>query len=336
MQTVSSAFLVVLALATQSFAAPLELPGSYGKVSSLVDSYLTSTSSLPASTSIPTYNPPVSYGAPGGYGHGNHTVLPSGSGKVGPTGTGVSTISKPTGTGVSSKSTAKSTVSKTASSTASAPTATSSGAVLHGDGSTWPTIDKWVSFDQIWASNLHNIEQSCNGFPNATDNNKTPPLNSQQETNFLYDAILSEANSTKVDKRYILSTVLQESHGCIHVGYTVSNDGVFNPGVMQDHNGPHNCKDVPEGQCSKEEIQGMIHDGTFGTWAYPLGGDGLAGVLTNATTEGAKEGTAQQYYWASRIYNSGSYKKGSDLSDPPNATPNYSSDIAYRLTGAVF
>ncbi|TVY73479.1 hypothetical protein LSUE1_G005747 [Lachnellula suecica] len=370
MQSVSAAFLLVLALATQSFAAPAAMPDSYSAASSLVDTYLTQTyddgqyhafTSLPTSvptsvtipTSIPTLNPPmVTYGGPSSYGGTNTTDTctdSTGTGYATGKYTGTGSIIKPTilkiiGTGVPTNATRtghpKSSSVPTGyghpTSSAPAPTSTATNTLLHGDGSTWPTIDKWVTFDALWSLNSHNIEQSCTGLKNATTG-FTPPLNTPQETSDLKAAILSESKSASVDSRYILATVLQESHGCVHVGSTWANDySVFNPGVMQDHNGPNSCYEAAAGKCTQGTIQGMIHDGVAGTWAYLGGGDGLFGTMKNATTLGAKEGTAQQVYWAAKIYNSGSYKAGDDLSYSPGATSTYASDIANRLIGAVF
>lgn len=71
----------------------------------------------------------------------------------------------------------------------------------------------------------------------------------------------------------------------------------------------------------------MILEGTAGTEA----GDGLAACINQAATSGGAG--AQAFYWAARIYNTGSYAAGSDLGTPAWGTSCYSSDVANRLTG---
>lgn len=73
----------------------------------------------------------------------------------------------------------------------------------------------------------------------------------------------------------------------------------------------------------------MISDGTAGTAA----GDGLAQCLNQANTAGG-EG-AQAFYWAARIYNSGSYAAGGTALEGGIATHCYATDVANRLTGWV-
>ena len=55
--------------------------------------------------------------------------------------------------------------------------------------------------------------------------------NSPDETGKIYDAIQAAATATKVDHRFILAVVLQESGGCVRAPTT--NYGVRNPGIMQ-------------------------------------------------------------------------------------------------------
>jgi len=118
---------------------------------------------------------------------------------------------------------------------------------------------------------------------------------------------------------------MQESGGCVRVPST--NGGVQNPGIMQDHDGSANCINV--NPCPASTITKMISEGTAGT----ASGDGLANCLNQAASMGGKG--AQAFYWASRIYNTGSYIAGSDLGKPKYGTSCYSSDMANRLTGWV-
>jgi hypothetical protein len=169
--------------------------------------------------------------------------------------------------------------------------------------------------------------------------------NSGEEIGSIYNAIQQVASETKVDHRFILAVILQESGGCVRVPTT--NWGVRNPGLMQDHDGAATCNsDVAQSPCPQETITQMIQEGSkqdlsgFLSKSYRTSpanarllaagtssGDGLANCLNEAT------GTAAQaYYQAARIYNSGSIAASGLLQDGI-ATHCYSSDIANRLTG---
>ncbi|KID94322.1 Lysozyme-like domain protein, partial [Metarhizium majus ARSEF 297] len=175
----------------------------------------------------------------------------------------------------------------------------------------WPTESKWPTFEALWTINLPFIKTGC-------DWQKFQP-NSEEETAELKSAIQSVGQSGGVDPRFILAIVMQESNGCVRVGSTAN--GVANPGLMQSHAGPHSCFNKPA--CSKDEIEGMIKDGTLGTPS----GDGLKQVLVQA---GPGEG---QFYRAARIYNSGRVAAGGALQLGIGATNCYSTDIANRLSG---
>ncbi|KAK8924361.1 hypothetical protein VCV18_004780 [Metarhizium anisopliae] len=163
----------------------------------------------------------------------------------------------------------------------------------------------------LWTINLPFIKTGCNW------QNFQP--NSEEETAELKSAIQSVGQSGGVDPRFILAIVMQESNGCVRVGSTAN--AVKNPGLMQSHEGPHSC--FNKSTCSKDEIEGMIKDGTLGT---PTG-DGLKQVLVQA---GPGEG---QFYRAARIYNSGRVAAGGALQLGIGATNCYSTDIANRLSG---
>lgn len=148
--------------------------------------------------------------------------------------------------------------------------------------------------------------------------------NSETEIAQIKSAILAEAASSGVDARFILATIMEESTGCVRVKSTTSPDGsVFNPGMMQDHNGAGTCFNVPA-PCPESQIKLMIKDGTSGTAA----GDGLKQTLAKS---GAKD--AQAVYIAARIYNSGSYPAGTALEDTLSVQGCYSSDIANVMIG---
>lgn len=63
--------------------------------------------------------------------------------------------------------------------------------------------------------------------------------NHGHEVGIIYDSIQSIALETRLDHRFILAVMIQESGGCVRVPTT--NYGVRNPGMMQDHNGDATC-----------------------------------------------------------------------------------------------
>ncbi|KAG9228576.1 putative muramidase [Amylocarpus encephaloides] len=199
-----------------------------------------------------------------------------------------------------------------------------------GDGSEaagWPADSAWLSFDDLWSLNLNSLETGCNA------ETSTGQQNSPDEVQAIKDGIASESKATGVDDRFILATIIQESHGCVRVQGTLSpGDAVKNPGIMQSHEGEFNCAEVGDSPCPAEKITGMIHDGTAGT----AKGRGLQQEVEAAEEFGGVT-LAQKVYIAMRLYNSGdfSYETGGDLS-VGGATSSYSSDIANRLTGVVF
>lgn len=147
------------------------------------------------------------------------------------------------------------------------------------------------------------------------------------EIGAIYNAIQQVALDTKVDHRFILAVIIQESGGCVRVPTT--NYGVRNPGLMQCHNGDGTCNSDYTGQvqnpCPDDIITQMIREGTAGTNS----GDGLAQCI-NLSNSGSVTG----FYKAARIYNSGSIDPSGDLCQGI-ATKCYASDIANRLTGWV-
>ncbi|EMC95420.1 hypothetical protein BAUCODRAFT_123866 [Baudoinia panamericana UAMH 10762] len=202
---------------------------------------------------------------------------------------------------------------------------TGNGSVAAG----WPAESQWVSFDYMFTANTPNMLASCAqwGVPN----------NSDDETADIKTAIQSIASSTGVDPRFILAVIMQESTGCVRV--ITTQYSVFNPGLMQSHNGTGTCNtnsapiNVPgvsatgtvQTPCPYSEISQMIEDGTAGT----ASGDGLEQVLQ-------KQGNSDvsMFYRAARMYNGGSIDPSGDLGKGC-CTLCYASDIANRLTGWV-
>lgn len=198
----------------------------------------------------------------------------------------------------------------------------SSYTLFGGDGTTaagWPSTNDWVAtYDEMFEANKATMSASCSSYGFEND--------SEDEINDINNAIKSVSASSGVDARFILAIVMQESTGCVRVGGT--NNGVFNPGLMQSHNGKGTCNTgTPLSPCPSSEITQMIEDGTTGT----ADGDGLNQLLDQAVSKyGATDAT--KYYIAARMYNSGSLASDGNLGQG-GATACYASDIANRLLG---
>ena len=136
-----------------------------------------------------------------------------------------------------------------------------------------------------------------------------------QQIDYIHSAILTVAAQSSIDPRAILSVIMQESHGNVHVPTTVSPppSNIRNPGIMQTHNGVEFDPNDPQGS-----ILQMVKDGVLGTST----GAGLTGCLQQTGN----------IYAAFRMYNSGSVNK--DNLSSGVGTPSYVSDIANRLMGA--
>lgn len=215
-----------------------------------------------------------------------------------------------------------------------------------GNGAKYPPASKWVSFENMYEllfrlcccggyglnnetvadndlyrfnNNKQIMFSSCNQYSQANDNGP--------EVGSIYNAIQQVAMETKVDHRFILAVILQESGGCVRV--PTSNFGVRNPGLMQDHNGDATCNSditgVVQNPCPQDVITRMVREGTAGT----NDGDGLAQCINESG-----KGDVSAFYIAARLYNSGSVDGSGDLCKGI-ATHCYSSDIANRLTGWV-
>ncbi|KAK5046797.1 hypothetical protein LTR84_007151 [Exophiala bonariae] len=194
-----------------------------------------------------------------------------------------------------------------------------------GNGSVaagWPAVLTWVSFNDLWVASLHSISRSC-------DQLYKVPNNSDQETQDLKDAINSVAHESRVDHRFILAAVMQETKGCVRAATSVSPDGIRNPGLLQSFKGTFSCNDNGKVQtpCPRDQILGMITDGVGGT----ADGHGFASDI-NAQKEVKDIEYAEAYYRGARLYNSGAIDDSNDLGKG-SATHCYASDIANRLVG---
>ncbi|KAH0844130.1 hypothetical protein AYO21_02115 [Fonsecaea monophora] len=222
---------------------------------------------------------------------------------------------------------------------------TGNGSIASG----WPSSLSWISFNDMWVANQKIITRSCN-------NLYKQPNNSDREIQDLYNAIKQVSQQTRVDHRFILAAVMQETGGCVRAKTTVSPDGtVRNPGLLQSFRGTHSCNDDGKVQnpCPKDQILGMIQDGgEMRIPKSPIFVVGRANVLANTssfTVAGTASGHgyasdinaqadiagidyAEAYYRGARLYNSGIIDDSGDLGKGP-ATHCYASDIANRLTG---
>ncbi|KAK3702426.1 hypothetical protein LTR37_014892 [Vermiconidia calcicola] len=145
----------------------------------------------------------------------------------------------------------------------------------------WPKISAWLSFEDLWSSNLASrISNSCADWD--------MPNNHPGESAVIRRAILDQAKATGVDPRFALVIMLQESGGCVRVPTT--ENGVTNPGLFQSHNGVGTCS---TNICPKAKIDMMVKDGMAGT-TY---GDGLQQLYAQTTSTGVAK-----YYQAARMY----------------------------------
>lgn len=212
-----------------------------------------------------------------------------------------------------------------------------------GDGSVvagWPVIEEWTSFEDMSVTLLHLLtidlpiarfnankgmmHVSCVNL--GSDNGQD---DTDEEIGQVWNAIQFVAYLTKVDHRFILAILLQESKGCVRVRTT--NNGVPNPGLMQAHDGAFSCNKNGNLQspCPSSQIFGMVFEGVGGTST----GDGLAGILNQLASS---SNDAQAYYRAARQYNTGSIGQDGNLDEGGSSTNCYASDIANRLTGWVW
>ena len=185
-----------------------------------------------------------------------------------------------------------------------------------GNGDSWPTIDQWGDWNDLWNQNVPLMQQSC-GWNGWGDND------SSDEISAIDSAIQQLSGQTGVDARFILAIVMQESKGCVRV--ITTGNGITNPGLMQSHDGSGTC--VGQDPCPDSEITQMITDGTAGTSS----GDGLQQTLSETAGQ-TGAGSAVNYYAAARMYNSGSVDY-TNLDNGFSSTPCYASDVANRLTG---
>ena len=107
------------------------------------------------------------------------------------------------------------------------------------------SIDDWLTWDEMKQKYTSVLGTSCQSSWQVANN-------SPDETQAVFNAI--EANHGTVDPRFVLAIVVQESSGCVRV--VTTNNGVRNPGLMQDSNGSHSCNEggVVQNPCPTVQV----------------------------------------------------------------------------------
>jgi hypothetical protein len=96
--------------------------------------------------------------------------------------------------------------------------------VCRGPGKTYLT-----NTAHRWKANKKNLYNGCK--------EHDVELNTEAEIEGIFKAIQQVAKESKVDHRFILAEILQESTACVRVHTTKAPGDVeiYNPGLMQDH-----------------------------------------------------------------------------------------------------
>lgn len=125
-----------------------------------------------------------------------------------------------------------------------------------GDGAYgFPSQSQWINFEDMFNANMAIMLQECS-------NNGWGADDSGEEIGEIYNAVEQVATDTGVDHRFILAIILQESGGCVRVPTT--DNGVGNPGIMQDHNGANSCEGVdpcPQDTVGFHHCSNLIFEG---------------------------------------------------------------------------
>ncbi|KKZ60732.1 hypothetical protein EMCG_04599 [[Emmonsia] crescens] len=179
------------------------------------------------------------------------------------------------------------------------PPQTSQDEAICYKGNQFPPVEKWLSFDKLWAINSLVMLR----------------FDSQSELDAIWKYIGDAAAAAGIDKKILLTIMMQESNGNVR---TVSGDGVT-PGLMQAL-GSASCVDSVFGECPISTIKDMIFAGALGTGQT----QGLASCFAMHHW---------QYGPMLRCYNSGSVIDPLNLDNVKFGTPSYVSDIANRLRG---
>ncbi|QKX54151.1 uncharacterized protein TRUGW13939_01235 [Talaromyces rugulosus] len=196
----------------------------------------------------------------------------------------------------------------------------------YGGWGSFPAKSQWIEFDAMWNNSKSAMSTSCSdlGVGSCSDGaGAFGDGDNDEQIGLIWNAIQQVAESSLVDHRFILATILQESSGCVNVCGSTNPDPSQpdNPGLMQSDGGSTFVGNSASTSDQQQSIIQMIIDGAQGT----SDGDGLVQCIN-------------QYgniYEAARCYNSGSVDS-SDLNDGEGATNSYVNDIANRMTGWLY
>jgi len=196
----------------------------------------------------------------------------------------------------------------------------------YGGWQSFPPKSEWIEFDAMWNYTKSAMSTSCSDLGVGSCSSGAGAFgagDSGEQIGQIWNAIQQVAESSLVDHRYILATIIQESSGCVNVCASTNPDPSQpdNPGLMQSDGGVTFVGNSASQSSQQTSITQMVIDGTQGTAL----GDGLVQCIN-------------QYgniYEAARCYNSGSVDSG-NLNDGEGATDSYVNDIANRMTGWVY
>ena len=182
-----------------------------------------------------------------------------------------------------------------------------------GPPASFPDPSKWISYNDLKSKHQTLGQTYCS---------QNAPFNTDDQVEMIYKAIDAVGAASQVDKRVILTAIMQESSGCVNVPST--NNGVQNNGIMQSHDGASFVGNSASAEEQYNSIVQMISDGVQGTAYKSGGGDGLVQTLDRYAN----------FYVSSRAYNSGDGGVDmSNLSAAGGATASYVSDTANYLQG---
>lgn len=122
----------------------------------------------------------------------------------------------------------------------------------------------------MWTANKALIAKSCS--EQSTWDNPANP--NEEEIAHIHEAVVTTSEEARVDPRFILAIIMQESKGCVRV--PITNYGHDNPGLMQDFEGSVACntrkllngvlskEGIVQYPCPRKSIKQMIRQGAIG------------------------------------------------------------------------
>ncbi|KAL7899944.1 hypothetical protein HDV63DRAFT_416638 [Trichoderma sp. SZMC 28014] len=196
----------------------------------------------------------------------------------------------------------------------------------YGGWQSFPPVSEWIEFDLMWNNSKSALSTSCSDLGIGSCSNGAGAFgsgDSGEQIGQIWNAIQQIAQTSLVDHRYILATIMQESSGCVNVCPSTNPDPSQpdNPGLMQSDGGVTFVGNTASTSSQQSSINQMVIDGTQGT----ADGDGLVQCIN----------TYGNIYEAARCYNSGTVDSG-NLNNAEGATASYVNDIANRMTGWIY